>query len=174
MDWYDEQVQVLRSSHNFLVSQLVKKEPAPAMDPRIAAMTNSSRNAKSTIKSNRKTVGSQFRESLSLLVQTLNSTTPHYIRCIKPNDDKAPFTIQPARAVQQLRACGNCYFYHRLLIFIIDSSVKRSRMIRFLRIWYDLMNWSIESETILFHSVIMENSRNVQINWISLPSEFTL
>lgn len=54
----------------------------------------------------KKSVGSQFRDSLSLLMETLNATTPHYIRCIKPNDDKRPFTFDVQRAVQQLRACG--------------------------------------------------------------------
>ena len=38
--------------------------------------------------SNKKTVGSQFKDSLILLMTALNSTTPHYVRCIKPNDDK--------------------------------------------------------------------------------------
>jgi myosin-5 len=39
-------------------------------------------------------------------MSTLNSTTPHYVRCIKPNDDKAAFVFDNKRAVQQLRACG--------------------------------------------------------------------
>jgi myosin-5 len=39
-------------------------------------------------------------------METLNSTTPHYVRCIKPNDEKAAFTFEPKRAMQQLRACG--------------------------------------------------------------------
>ncbi|CAF1188386.1 unnamed protein product [Adineta steineri] len=54
----------------------------------------------------KKTVGSQFRESLTSLMAALNSTEPHYVRCIKPNDTKTPFTFEPRRAVQQLRACG--------------------------------------------------------------------
>lgn len=51
-------------------------------------------------------VGSQFRDSLNMLMSTLNATTPHYVRCIKPNDNKVPFEYNPVRAVQQLRACG--------------------------------------------------------------------
>nr|XP_009510490.1 PREDICTED: unconventional myosin-Va isoform X1 [Phalacrocorax carbo] len=39
-------------------------------------------------------------------METLNATTPHYVRCIKPNDFKFPFTFDEKRAVQQLRACG--------------------------------------------------------------------
>jgi myosin-5 len=37
---------------------------------------------------------------------TLNSTDPHYVRCIKPNDEKQAFSFDPLRAQQQLRACG--------------------------------------------------------------------
>jgi len=34
----------------------------------------------------------QFRDSLNRLMETLFTTVPHYIRCIKPNDSKLPFT----------------------------------------------------------------------------------
>uniref|UniRef100_A0A8D2PHV5 Myosin VC n=1 Tax=Zosterops lateralis melanops TaxID=1220523 RepID=A0A8D2PHV5_ZOSLA len=49
---------------------------------------------------------SKFRNSLSLLMVTLNATTPHYVRCIKPNDEKLPFEFDSKRVAQQLRACG--------------------------------------------------------------------
>nr|CDS31362.1 myosin va [Hymenolepis microstoma] len=52
------------------------------------------------------TVITQFSESLKSLMEILNSTTCHYVRCIKPNDEKAPFTFCPERVMQQLRACG--------------------------------------------------------------------
>ncbi|XP_050358778.1 unconventional myosin-Va isoform X2 [Nymphalis io] len=52
------------------------------------------------------TVGAQFRASLSALMGTLSATTPHYVRCIKPNDTKQAFQFDASRAVHQLRACG--------------------------------------------------------------------
>ncbi|EDQ91224.1 uncharacterized protein MONBRDRAFT_17957 [Monosiga brevicollis MX1] len=52
------------------------------------------------------TVGSQFKLSLDSLMETLNATDPHYIRCIKPNDAKQAFAFDTPRVVQQLRACG--------------------------------------------------------------------
>nr|XP_056721913.1 unconventional myosin-Vc [Euleptes europaea] len=54
----------------------------------------------------RTTVGNKFCSSLYLLMETLNATTPHYVRCIKPNDQKLPFEFDSKRVVQQLRACG--------------------------------------------------------------------
>jgi myosin heavy subunit len=59
-----------------------------------------------TSKQHRQTVGSQFRDSLKQLITTLHSTTPHYVRCIKPNDEKLPFKWEAGKIVQQLRACG--------------------------------------------------------------------
>ncbi|XP_060659986.1 unconventional myosin-Vb isoform X1 [Drosophila nasuta] len=57
-------------------------------------------------KQHKKTVGSQFQESLASLISTLHATTPHYVRCIKPNDDKTAFKWETAKIIQQLRACG--------------------------------------------------------------------
>ncbi len=39
-------------------------------------------------------------------METLNGTQPHYVRCIKPNDTKAPFLMNNIRVIGQLRACG--------------------------------------------------------------------
>lgn len=36
----------------------------------------------------------------------LNDTEPHYVRCIKPNDEKKAFSFTTPRVIQQLRACG--------------------------------------------------------------------
>ncbi|NXG62827.1 MYO19 protein, partial [Hemiprocne comata] len=52
------------------------------------------------------TVVSKFKSSLEHLMQILNSTTPHYIRCIKPNADCKALTFKREEVLSQLQACG--------------------------------------------------------------------
>eukprot|EP01100_Stratorugosa_tubuloviscum_P007534 TRINITY_DN3124_c0_g1_i1.p1 TRINITY_DN3124_c0_g1~~TRINITY_DN3124_c0_g1_i1.p1 ORF type:complete len:1462 (-),score=863.00 TRINITY_DN3124_c0_g1_i1:229-4614(-) len=60
-------------------------------------------------KTNRKaSLGSQFREQLNDLMATLNPTEPHYIRCIKPNQNKRPASedFHGGMVLRQLRYAG--------------------------------------------------------------------
>jgi myosin heavy subunit len=68
------------------------------------------------------TVSAQFQKQLSDLMSTLNSTQPHYIRCIKPNTNKASDELASSLVLQQLkyagvfeavqiRKSGNCLFF---------------------------------------------------------------
>ncbi|XP_057623851.1 unconventional myosin-Vc isoform X2 [Chionomys nivalis] len=104
---YDMLVEILRASKFHLCATFFQETPV-ASSPFGAMITVKS--AKQVVKPNSKhfrtTVGSKFRSSLSLLMETLNATTPHYVRCIKPNDGKLPFEFDSKRIVQQLRACG--------------------------------------------------------------------
>lgn len=43
---------------------------------------------------------------LFLLMQHLENTTPHFIRCIKPNDFQSPGNYNQGLVLQQLRCCG--------------------------------------------------------------------
>jgi myosin-5 len=52
------------------------------------------------------TLGSIFKQSLSSLMETLNVTNVHYIRCIKPNEVKKAWEFEPQMVLGQLRACG--------------------------------------------------------------------
>ncbi|KAF8633710.1 hypothetical protein AX17_004368 [Amanita inopinata Kibby_2008] len=52
------------------------------------------------------TQGSIFKTSLITLMETLSVTNVHYIRCIKPNDQKKPWEFHPQQVLGQLRACG--------------------------------------------------------------------
>ncbi|XP_073671823.1 unconventional myosin-Va isoform X3 [Paramisgurnus dabryanus] len=111
----EEQINVLKASKFDLLVELfqdVEKAtsptgaaPAPGGRTRLSVKPVKSKAGQSS-KEHKKTVGLQFRNSLHLLMETLNATTPHYVRCIKPNDHKFAFTFDPKRAVQQLRACG--------------------------------------------------------------------
>ncbi|KAM4706857.1 unconventional myosin-Vb isoform 2-T2 [Discoglossus pictus] len=107
---YEEQINILKASKYQLVADLFQDEK-DAVPPTPTGKTKINvRSAKPAMKNpnkeHKKTVGHQFRNSLKLLMETLNATTPHYVRCIKPNDDKQAFSFDPKRAVQQLRACG--------------------------------------------------------------------
>jgi len=53
-----------------------------------------------------KTVGSQFKDQLAVLLKTVRSTTPHYIRCLKPNDVATAGKLVRTRLVDQLRYGG--------------------------------------------------------------------
>ncbi|AAS52274.1 ADR354Wp [Eremothecium gossypii ATCC 10895] len=56
---------------------------------------------------NRKpTLGSLFKQSLVELMSTINSTNVHYIRCIKPNEEKEAWKFDNLMVLSQLRACG--------------------------------------------------------------------
>eukprot|EP00026_Physarum_polycephalum_P000058 Phypoly_transcript_00058.p1 GENE.Phypoly_transcript_00058~~Phypoly_transcript_00058.p1 ORF type:complete len:2549 (-),score=561.62 Phypoly_transcript_00058:70-7716(-) len=50
-------------------------------------------------------VGSQFSVSLAGLMKTICSTSPHYIRCIKPNPSKSPQVFVKDDVMHQLK-CG--------------------------------------------------------------------
>ena len=52
------------------------------------------------------TLSAQFRIQLNKLMQTLQATQPHYIRCIKPNDDKEPLQFVPKNCYEQLTYSG--------------------------------------------------------------------
>jgi len=52
-----------------------------------------------------KSVSSQFSAQLRVLRARIETTTPHYIRCLKPNDLLVPNRFDPKNIVEQLR-CG--------------------------------------------------------------------
>ncbi|XP_041642751.1 unconventional myosin-Va isoform X5 [Cheilinus undulatus] len=111
----EEQINVLKASKKFaLLVELFQDEEkatsptgqAPGTGGRTRLSVKPDKGRETSSKEHKKTVGCQFRNSLQMLMETLNATTPHYVRCIKPNDFKLAFSFDPKRAVQQLRACG--------------------------------------------------------------------
>ncbi|KAF4321179.1 hypothetical protein G195_005702 [Phytophthora kernoviae 00238/432] len=52
------------------------------------------------------TVVAQFKNQLSSLLEVLNATEPHFIRCIKPNDQASASEFERRRLLEQLRCSG--------------------------------------------------------------------
>mmetsp|Transcript_16718 Transcript_16718/g.21234 ORF Transcript_16718/g.21234 Transcript_16718/m.21234 type:complete len:465 (-) Transcript_16718:153-1547(-) len=75
---------------------------SPTMDRRTALSRSPS--ASSSIM--RVSVGGQFSSQLRLLRSRIDVTRPHYIRCLKPNDDLIPDCFEPAVVADQLRYGG--------------------------------------------------------------------
>ncbi|KAL5538691.1 hypothetical protein UlMin_045979 [Ulmus minor] len=51
-------------------------------------------------------IGSRFKLQLQQLMEILNSTEPHYIRCVKPNNLLTPAIFENINVIQQLRSGG--------------------------------------------------------------------
>ncbi|EDV25275.1 uncharacterized protein TRIADDRAFT_24346, partial [Trichoplax adhaerens] len=108
---FEEYLSILRASEFEIVAEMFHE----ATEERSRGSTSSGSRIRSSSagrlrlgneKKRLKTVGSQFIGSVGQLMTTLNNTKPHYVRTIKPNERKAPFTFEPTLSVQQLRACG--------------------------------------------------------------------
>jgi len=52
------------------------------------------------------TVGTNFSTQLNKLMDMVTTTTPHWIRCIKPNQMKQPQVFEGANVLSQLRCAG--------------------------------------------------------------------
>jgi myosin-5 len=107
----DEHLEVLRQTSNpFLIEVLQvstaarEQEGAGVVTQKSGAVISSGKRVGAV---NRKpTLGGIFKSSLIELMHTINSTDVHYIRCIKPNEEKEAWTFQNKMVVSQLRACG--------------------------------------------------------------------
>jgi len=86
-------VQVLKQSTEPFIASLFRDDDGGAVA------------AKSTGPKKLATVGSSFKSSLAALMAQLGSTQPHFIRCVKPNQEKVPGKIDFKFVSTQLR-CG--------------------------------------------------------------------
>merc|ERR1719292_9726 len=100
----DTVVDQLKKSTNALVVYLFREHPGqPEDDPK--APKEKGKKGKDATKTF-KTVSSAFRAQLDALLTTLNSTDPHFIRCIVPNNHKTPGLLDSALVMHQLTCNG--------------------------------------------------------------------
>lgn len=59
-----------------------------------------------SLDSQKQSVGTKFKGQLFKLMHQLESTTPHFIRCIKPNAKQLPGIYDEDLVLQQLKCCG--------------------------------------------------------------------
>ncbi|MCJ1469968.1 Myosin type-2 heavy chain 1 [Pseudocyphellaria aurata] len=106
----DEHMEVLRLSSNTFLSEVldaafIVREKDSAITANAKTLAASGRRIGAA--ANRKpTLGGIFKLSLIELMQTINSTDVHYIRCIKPNEGKLAWYFEGPMVLSQLRACG--------------------------------------------------------------------
>ena len=102
----DEQLEVLKSTSNTFLrevleaSAVVRERDTAAIAPKSAAPK------RGTAAARKPTLGGIFKSSLIELMNTINSTDVHYIRCIKPNEGKEGWKFEGPMVLSQLRACG--------------------------------------------------------------------
>ncbi|KAK4989913.1 Myosin type-2 heavy chain 1 [Elasticomyces elasticus] len=107
----DEQLEVLRrSSSQFLaevleVAAAVRERDTAAAVQKAGAVATPGRRA-GVAAARKPTLGGIFKSSLIELMNTINSTDVHYIRCIKPNEAKEAWSFEGPMVLSQLRACG--------------------------------------------------------------------
>ena len=54
----------------------------------------------------RESVGIQFASQLKHLRTRIEATSPHYVRCLKPNDELIPYNFDHVIIADQLRCAG--------------------------------------------------------------------
>lgn len=67
---------------------------------------NRVQSAVTSTSANKLTLGGKFRGQLIGLVNNLYKTEPHFIRCVKPNQLKAPQMMDGVLTLRQLRYAG--------------------------------------------------------------------
>lgn len=106
----DEHMAVLRASTNKFLGSVLEAASAVREKDAASASSNAVRPAggrRIGVAVNRKpTLGGIFKSSLIELMNTINNTDVHYIRCIKPNEAKEAWKFEGPMVLSQLRACG--------------------------------------------------------------------
>jgi myosin heavy subunit len=97
-----EAIELMQSSTNSVLAAIGADlaEDAGAGSGAGSSSGPGGRNAK------KKTVASQFKESLSVLMMNINDSDPHFIRCIKPNMAKEARRFDPVMSYEQLVYSG--------------------------------------------------------------------
>ncbi|OXG51031.1 hypothetical protein C355_02471 [Cryptococcus neoformans Th84] len=98
----EEHLSLLQSSTNGFLCEVL----AFALKSPEAPSQQSFKTPSKKVAPRKHTLGSMFKNSLTSLMDTINNTNVHYIRCIKPNEAKKAWELDSHQVLSQLRACG--------------------------------------------------------------------
>jgi hypothetical protein len=100
-----ETTELLQNSFNPFIRLLsdIIENSAVEQNPASATPSKLLRRQESSL--GRATVGGQFRRQLKSLREKIDHMSPHYVRCLKPNDELVPNHFDRAVVAEQLR-CG--------------------------------------------------------------------
>ena len=95
---------LLNKSNPLAVRKQSSRNITPAA---LKSVSSSSSNSSSRVSlhNRTKTLGAEFRGQMEELMANINTTSPHYIRCLKPNSNNVPNEYDCPLIVSQLR-CG--------------------------------------------------------------------
>ncbi|KAF9405854.1 Myosin type-2 heavy chain 1 [Podila epigama] len=96
----DELLNLIKNSENEFLEEVLMTSAT------IGAGGSLSEDKRKSVINRKPTLGSIFKGSLIQLMDTINSTNVHYIRCLKPNEAKQPWVFDAPMVLGQLRACG--------------------------------------------------------------------
>jgi len=99
----DTVVDQLKKGTNELIVELFANHPGQSAPPEEKGAKGKGGKKKA---GGFKTVSSGYRDQLNNLMATLNATSPHFIRCIVPNETKSPGVIDAALIMHQLTCNG--------------------------------------------------------------------
>nr|CAH7758737.1 unnamed protein product [Callosobruchus chinensis] len=96
-------IELLASSKDSLVSAIAKPLVSSAQTKTLPRGTNG---RFVTMKPRTPTVAARFSDSLHQLLESMTKCNPWFVRCIKPNNDKAPMKFDMPTVLEQLRYSG--------------------------------------------------------------------
>ncbi|KAF9107889.1 Myosin type-2 heavy chain 1 [Mortierella sp. AM989] len=96
----DELLNLIKNSDNEFLEEILMTSAT------LGAGGSLSEDKRKSVINRKPTLGSIFKGSLIQLMDTINSTNVHYIRCLKPNEAKQPWAFDAPMVLGQLRACG--------------------------------------------------------------------
>ncbi|KAK0944048.1 Myosin type-2 heavy chain 1 [Friedmanniomyces endolithicus] len=103
----DEHLEVLKNTSNGFLREVMDASATVRERDTLAVAPKSGPGKRVGAAAARKpTLGGIFKSSLIELMSTIEKTEVHYIRCIKPNEEKAAWKFEGPMVLSQLRACG--------------------------------------------------------------------